>query len=116
MTITITKAAGEWFRRELELPAKAGVRFFGKVYGQTNVHDGFSVGIARDDSLSDPIVETALDGITYYVDANDAWFFDGLDLAIDYDAHRDEPTYTFIPEAGSSEKPRSDATSGASEH
>ncbi|MCI1987292.1 MAG: iron-sulfur cluster biosynthesis protein [Lactobacillus sp.] len=116
MTITITAAASEWFRRELELPAKAGVRFFGKVYGQTNVHDGFSVGIARDDSLSDPIVATEADGITYYVDVNDAWFFDGLDLAVDYDAQRDEPTYTFTPVDGTLPPTRSDATSGASQH
>lgn len=116
MAITISAAASEWFRRELDLQAGAGVRFFGKVYGQTNVHDGFSVGMARDDMVQSPVVRTTKDGVIYYVDTNDAWFFDGLDMAIDYDAARDEPTYTFTPTDGSTAPERPDATTGASAH
>lgn len=112
MAIVVDDAASAWFRRELELPAGAGVRFFGKVYGQTNVHDGFSVGMTRDDTVESPVVQTTKDQVTYYVDSNDAWFFDGLDLAVGYDAKRDEPTYHFTPNDGSTV----DAVSGASQH
>ena len=116
MAITISSAASEWFRRELDLAPGSGVRFFGKVYGQTNVHDGFSVGMARDDSIADPITQTEQDGVVYYVEANDAWFFEGLDMAIDYDADADEPTYLFTPIDGRDLPERPDATSGASAH
>ena len=98
--ITITDQASAWFRRELALPkAGAGVRFFGKVYGKTNVHDGFSVGMTRDDQAEAPVLATKKDGVLYYVDANDDWFFANLDLTVDYDAQRDEPSYHFTPQA-----------------
>ncbi|MFD1429894.1 HesB/YadR/YfhF family protein [Lacticaseibacillus mingshuiensis] len=95
MAITMTDAASKWFRDELALPAGAGIRFFGKVYGKTNVHDGFSVGMTRDDKPAEVVEDFLKDGIHYYVTAGDAWFFNGLDMAVDYDAHRDEPVYTF---------------------
>ncbi|WP_461214736.1 HesB/YadR/YfhF family protein [Lacticaseibacillus sp. GG6-2] len=109
MAISVDDEASAWFRRELDLPQGAGIRFFGKVYGQTNVHDGFSVGMSRDDAIEAPVTKTVKDGVTYYVDSNDAWFFDNLDLDVGYDAAKDEPTYTFIPQDG-----QSDAVSGAS--
>lgn len=94
--IKVTDEASEWFKRELALPASGGgVRLFGKVYGKTSAHDGFSVGINRDDGIDNPVIATEKDGVTYYVDQNDAWFFDHLDLTIKYDAHTDEPVYDF---------------------
>ena len=96
MSITVTDAASHWFKTELDLPDEgAGIRFFGKVYGKTQVHDGFSVGMTRDDQPVNPIVETQKDGVHYFVDDSDAWFFNNLNLTIDYDQKRDEPKYLF---------------------
>ncbi|WP_179395225.1 HesB/YadR/YfhF family protein [Lacticaseibacillus absianus] len=92
--LTITDAASQWFRQELALPATgSGIRFFGKVYGKTEVHDGFSVGMTRDDSLDDAVATTLKDGVTYYIAEPDAWFFDHLAMQVDV-AH-DEPAYHF---------------------
>lgn len=96
MTIKVTDDASAWFKRELDLPATgAGIRFYGKVYGKTNVHDGFSVGMSRDDQVGQPYEQTQKDGVTYFVAPGDDWFFQNLDLTVDYDAHRDEPVYRF---------------------
>lgn len=48
MKLTITPQAQEWFNRELELAEGQGIKFYGKVYGKTQVHDGFSVGMSVD--------------------------------------------------------------------
>ncbi|MDU6522839.1 MAG: iron-sulfur cluster biosynthesis protein, partial [Enterococcus sp.] len=46
MKLTITSKAQAWFKQELELAEGQGIKFYGKVYGKTQVHDGFSVGMA----------------------------------------------------------------------
>jgi len=94
MQITVTDAASHWFQEELALKPGEAVRFFGKVYGQTAVHDGFWLGMERAE-VSQPIGQVEKDGITYFASDSDAWFFADYDLAIDYDAQLDEPKYAF---------------------
>lgn len=101
MQLTVTPQASAWFKRELALPAGAGVRFFGKVYGKTTAHDGFSVGLQRDDEVINAALQTQADGVTYWVAAGDAWFFADLSLTVGYDERRNEPVYDFVPEPAS---------------
>lgn len=49
MKIEITDSASKWFQEEMGLGAGNGVRFYGKVYGKTPVHEGFSLALTRDD-------------------------------------------------------------------
>lgn len=99
LQLAITDKASQWFHRELDLPAEgAGIRFFGKAYGKTQVHDGFSVGMTRDDHPDQPIMAVKKDGVTYFVNPTDAWFFENLVMTVDYDAHLDEPKYEFKEE------------------
>lgn len=94
MKLTITPKAQEWFKRELELAEGQGIKFYGKVYGKTQVHDGFSVGMSVDIPES-PLVETKLEDQLFYIEEADEWFFKGYDLVVDYDAELDEPKYEF---------------------
>ncbi|KIO96015.1 hypothetical protein N624_2129 [Levilactobacillus brevis] len=48
MKITVTDAASKWFREDMGMTGR-GIRFFGKVYGKTPVHQGFSLGMTPDD-------------------------------------------------------------------
>lgn len=94
MKITVLDNAHQWFKNELEIAPGGYVHFFGKYGGSTNVHTGFSTGM----SLEEPtktLVELNKDGITYYVNENDEWFFSNYDLTVDYDKNKDEPVYTF---------------------
>lgn len=95
MKLTITSKAQAWFKQELELAEGQGIKFYGKVYGKTQVHDGFSVGMAVDTPES-PLVEEKDNGILYFVEEADEWFFKGYDLVVDYDAELDEPKYEFM--------------------
>ena len=68
--------------------------FFGKIYGKTQVHDGFSVGMSVD-KPERPIVEQTIDGLLFFIDEADEWFFKGYNLTVDYDQTLDEPKYDF---------------------
>ncbi|KRO04358.1 hypothetical protein IV54_GL001417 [Levilactobacillus paucivorans] len=94
MKITVTDTASKWFRDEMGMTGR-GIRFFGKVYGKTPVHQGFSLGMTPDDHPRDPIVAEKKDDVTYYITEGDEWFFVGYDLTIDYDPETDGPTYIY---------------------
>lgn len=94
MKLTITSKAQAWFKQELELAEGQGIKFYGKVYGKTQVHDGFSVGMAVD-TPERPLIEENVNGMLFFVEEADEWFFKGYDLVVDYDEELDEPKYEF---------------------
>ncbi|MFO8068857.1 MAG: iron-sulfur cluster biosynthesis protein [Alkalibacterium sp.] len=95
MEISLTDRAIKWFEDELTLESGDAIRFFGKTYGKTEVHEGFSVGISVEQPDNDILGKKVLNGITYYAGAEDDWFFSRYDLVIDYDKKKDEPIYHF---------------------
>ena len=109
--ITLTPAASKWFKEEMHLKPGNGVKFFGKVYGETNAHNGFSQAMSRWDNPVDPVVDEVVDGIHYYIEDNDYWFFNGLDVLVDYDDGYDGPKMTFTPNDGT----KLDSTASASQ-
>lgn len=94
MKLTITPKAQEWFKKELELAEGQGIKFYGKVYGKTQVHDGFSVGMSVDTPES-PLIEENVNGMMFFVEEADEWFFKGYDLVVNFDEKLDEPEYEF---------------------
>lgn len=94
MEIKISEQAQNWFENELGIASGKGVRFLGKVYGDTQVHEGFSVGIDVDSPI-DPIGITEINGIPYFVEAGDNWFFSGYNLEVGFDESTKEPEYIF---------------------
>lgn len=94
MKIIVLKEAQAWFERELGIGEGRGVRFYGKVYGCSPIHDNFSLAMEVN-VPSRPSVQTIINDIPYYVEDGDEWFFDGYDLEIQYDAKRDEPIYVY---------------------
>lgn len=42
-----------------------------------------------------PIKEETIDGMLFFIEEADDWFFKGYDLVVDYDASLNEPTYHF---------------------
>ncbi|MGG5331970.1 HesB/YadR/YfhF family protein [Enterococcus sp. AZ163] len=94
MKLTVTPAAQKWFKEEIVVNEGQGIKFYGKVYGKTQVHDGFSVGMAVDTPEKTLITEK-LGGRLFFVEEADEWFFKGYDLFVDYDDDLDEPKYEF---------------------
>lgn len=95
MKLTITPKAQEWFKREIELSDGQGIKFYGKVYGKTQVHDGFSVGMSVD-TPETPLIEENTNGMMFFVEEADEWFFKGYDLVVDYEEKLEEPKYDFL--------------------
>lgn len=69
MKIEITDSAKEWFENEVGLEKGSGIRFLGKVYGSTEVHEGFSVGMEVTQP-AEVLAKTIIDGIIYFIDKN----------------------------------------------
>lgn len=97
MKVTVTPKVLEWFKQEIVLEPEQGIRFFGKIYGSTQVHEGFSVGMSVDHPER-ILFEDRIDGVLFFIDQNDDWFFRGYDMLVDYDEVLKEPTYIFTEE------------------
>ncbi len=95
MKITISDQAQQWFEDELGIPEGYGIRFLGKVYGKTEIHEGFSVAMNVEEPGGDLLASTTKDGILYFINHSDEWFFSGHDLEVDFDQEREEPIYHF---------------------
>lgn len=95
MNITLTDKAINWFEKEMGVEKGKGVRFFGKTYGKTEVHEGFSVGISVEEPDDQAIGKAEINGITYFAASQDDWFYNGYDLEIDFDEKKESPIYHF---------------------
>lgn len=128
MKLIVTDAANEWFKNEMDLKPGDGIKFYGKVYGRTEVHHGFSQAFAKDNHPTDPVLEVVKDGINYHVNEVDEWFFTRLITTVD--ANEDGPVFHFQHE-DKNEAPdvagmksdqddhsdnQADASTGASQH
>ena len=122
MKLNISDKAHAWYISELKLQPGEGVRFIGKVYGKTAVHDGMSIGIVKvHESPKDPAALVVRDGRNYFVTDGDAWFFGEYDLDVQFDDKLEEPRYDFLIDGqsvtdGNTGASEVDSTSGASEH
>lgn len=94
MKLNISDQAHAWYIDEMGLEEGDGVRFYGKVYGSTEVHDNFSVAISMG-TPNDPLVTETRDGITYFIEKDDEWFFKGYNFQVAYSEELEEVTYHF---------------------
>lgn len=94
MKLTITPRAQQWFKDEVGVTSDSGIRFYGKIYGKTDVHEGFSIAMSVE-VPDQPLVKEVIDGVSYFIEETDDWFFKGYDLLVDYDEENDEPKYKF---------------------
>ncbi|MCM3088713.1 Uncharacterized protein YneR [Bhargavaea ginsengi] len=96
MEIRISDDAQKWFYEEMGLEAGASVRFTVR-YGGSGLQPGFSLGLSVEEP-ENPSAQAESDGITYFVESDDEWYFDGHDLVVGYDAALDEPEYGYEKE------------------
>ncbi|CQR46009.1 Iron-sulphur cluster biosynthesis [Paraliobacillus sp. PM-2] len=84
MELSITQPAVKWFINEMDLKEGDFVRFFVRYGGHGGIHKGFSLGISTNDTPNDPALRTTGNGITFFVEKSDAWYFDGMNFHIKY--------------------------------
>ncbi|AMB99776.1 iron-sulfur cluster biosynthesis protein [Aerococcus urinaehominis] len=98
MKITVSDQAHKFAQEEMGLEKGDALRFTSKVYGKTAVHEGFSVAVSVE-APDEVIASTEKDGVLYYMDKHDEWFFNGYDFAVDYKPEEESFVYDFTPEA-----------------
>lgn len=95
MKIEVSDEALHWFKEEVGLEEGNKVRFFSKIYGSSPVQEGFSLAFTIDNDSKNAAVQTESDGITFFVEEPDLWFFNGHDLFVSYNEALDEVEYKY---------------------
>ncbi|GKV64507.1 MULTISPECIES: HesB/YadR/YfhF family protein [unclassified Sporosarcina] len=94
MNINISENAEHWFKDEMEASPGDYVKFFARYGGSSPLHEGFSLGITKE--IPDEIaVETVMDGVHFYIEERDIWFFDNHDLQVDTDPASEELAFSY---------------------
>lgn len=94
MKIIITDEAFKWFKDEMEVATGDYIRFYARYGGSSPFHEGFSLGMNRE--VAHEIgVEEVRDGIHFYIEQADLWFFNDHNLIVSVDEKLDELQYTY---------------------
>lgn len=94
MKISITGEAANWYKEELLLDVTPSVRFFVRYGGVGGLQPGFSLGVAPEQPVN-PITQVESKGIQFFIESDDAWYFDSHDLTITLDPSLDEPKFSY---------------------
>lgn len=94
MKIVVTDKAMDWFLEEMEVETGDFIRFYARYGGSSPFHEGFSLGMNREHP-HEIGVEAEIDGIHFYIEMADKWFFNEHDLHVDVDPILDELSYTY---------------------
>ena len=94
MQIVISDEALNWFQKDMEVVSGESIRFFARYGGSSPLHEGFSLGVTKEDP-DEASVEMIVDGVRYYIESRDEWFFDGHDLIVEVDPKLQELSYAY---------------------
>ncbi|WP_102262847.1 HesB/YadR/YfhF family protein [Mesobacillus jeotgali] len=95
MNITINDDAAAWYENEMDLSSGSFLRFFVRYGGFSSIQKGFSLGVAKEDETHTIGVQTVKNGVTYYIEEKDLWYFDGHDLFICLNKVSGEPEFEY---------------------
>ncbi|MEO4055113.1 HesB/YadR/YfhF family protein [Solibacillus sp. CAU 1738] len=94
MNIVITDAAMNWFIEEMEVEQGDYIRFYARYGGTSPFHEGFSLGMNREQP-HEIGVETEKNDIHFYIEKSDEWFFNDHDLHVAVNQQTDELLYEY---------------------
>lgn len=94
MKIIITDEAMKWFIDEMEVEQGDFIRFYARYGGSSPFHEGFSLGMNREEP-HEIAVKTERDGIHFYIERNDEWFFNEHDLHVSVQPQLEELFYEY---------------------
>src|SRR5690625_2362402 len=94
MKINISNEAAHWYIKELNLTGEAYVRFYVRYGGVGGNIPGFSIGLSLD-SPTQIHTSVTIDGVTFFIEETDAWYFEDKNLTINYNEQLNEPQFTY---------------------
>jgi uncharacterized protein YneR len=96
MNVTITNSAVALYKKEMNLTEGDSLRLYVRVGGVGS--GGFSVGLMQDEPSSTSY-KIKLQGVTFFVNEDDFWYFDGMTIDYNKDLgylHFSNPTFDQI--------------------
>jgi uncharacterized protein YneR len=94
MNINMSEKAFAWYKDELQLQKGDHVRFFVRYGGCSTVQKGFSLGVHKEEPIDAGAIFEK-EGITFFIEERDLWYFDGRNLHIDFDDKLNEPIFIY---------------------
>lgn len=94
MKIVITDEAMAWFKEEMDVEQGDAIRFYARYGGSSKFHEGFSLGMNREEP-HEIGVEVAVEGVRFYIEKNDEWFFNDHDLHVAVNTQLGELQYSY---------------------
>lgn len=93
-TISLTKEALAWFKEDMDAQPGEAIRFFARYGGSSPIHEGFSIGVTKEQP-DEAVVQIVQDDILFYIEHRDLWYFDEHDLHVHIDPTLGELTYSY---------------------
>lgn len=93
MNIYVSEDAAKWYKEEYEV-SNASIRLFVRYGGFGGNIPGFSLGV----NIEEPYAmhaSTEIEGIQFYIEESDSWYFDEKDLHITYSKENKEPQFAY---------------------
>ncbi len=94
MNIRISDLAADWYEQEMNLKHGDFVQFYVRYGGDSSIQKGFSLGLSIDQP-TDLAFKTVKNGITYYIEEKDVWYFENHNFHIDLNTKINEPEFVF---------------------
>jgi len=95
MKLIISKEAAQWYKKELDVEDTDTLRFYVRYGGVGGKIPGFSLGI-KVDHPQNIHASTELEGVLFFVEQTDGWYFEESDLNISFDDKRQEPVMNYV--------------------
>lgn len=95
MNIKVTEEALQWFKKEMEVTPGDTIRFYARYGGSSPFHEGFSLGMNREEPHDVGIMQI-IDEVHFYIEKDDLWFFNDHDLLVDVNLETEEIKYDYI--------------------
>ncbi|HEK9099529.1 HesB/YadR/YfhF family protein [Bacillus pfraonensis] len=95
MNIQIESRAMQWFKEEMNLQSGDFVRFVVRYGGNSTIQSSYSLGLVFEEP-EDIATSTEQDGIQFFIDEDDIWYFQDYDLVVSYHMEMDEIEFNYI--------------------
>lgn len=92
MQISMSDRVFQWYKEEMSLTKGDCVRFYIRYGGFNSFVSGFSLGMDKD-TPEQPDTRIEKDGITFFIENSDIWYFDNKNLLIEYNEQLEEPEF-----------------------
>ena len=92
MKINMSEQVFQWYKEELALHEGDCIRFYIRYGGLNSSIKGFSLGMEMD-TPQQTHAKVENDGITFFIEDCDTWYFDDKDLVIDFNENLGEPEF-----------------------